>query len=150
MLFNCGFREDSWESLDCREFKPVNPKGNLPWMFTGRADVEAETPVLWPPDAKNWLTRKDSDAGKGWRQVENGTVGWDGWIASLTWWTWVWASSGGLVMDTKAWHSAVHGVTTSWTWLTNWTELKIGFFLSDDSCLKSLCLLAFSLFPLIS
>ena len=56
----------------------------------------------------------------------------------------------GLVMDGQAWHAAVHGVTKSWTWLSNWTELKIGFFLSDDSYLKSLCLLVFSLVPLIS
>ena len=56
----------------------------------------------------------------------------------------------GLVLDGQAWHAAVHGVTKSWTWLSNWTELKIGFFLSDDSYLKSLCLLVFSLGPLIS
>ena len=60
--------------LDCRGFKPVNPKGNLSWMFTGRTDVDAETPALWPPDAKNWLTRKDSDTGKDWRQEEKGTA----------------------------------------------------------------------------
>ena len=60
--------------LDCRGFKPVNPKGNLPWMFTGRTDVDSETPALWPPDAKNWLTRIDSDTGKDWRQEEKGTA----------------------------------------------------------------------------
>jgi len=60
--------------LDCREFKPVNPKGNLPWMFTGGTDVEDETPVFWPTDVKNWLTRKDSDAGKDWRREEKGTT----------------------------------------------------------------------------
>ena len=65
--------------LDC-EIIPVNPKGNQSWIFTGRTDVEAETPILWPPDAKNWLTGKDR--------------GWDGWMTSLTWWTWVWESSG--------------------------------------------------------
>ena len=58
--------------LDCREFNPVNPKGNMPWMFTGRTDVEAENPVLWPPDVKRWLKGKDPDAGKECRQEERG------------------------------------------------------------------------------
>ena len=56
--------------LNCKEFKPVNPKGNQSWIFIGRTDAEAETPILWPPDAKNWLTGKDPDAGKDWRQEE--------------------------------------------------------------------------------
>ena len=54
--------------LDCKESKPVHPKGNQSWAFTGRTDAEAETPILWPPDVKNWLTGKDPDAGKDWRQ----------------------------------------------------------------------------------
>ena len=67
--------------LDSMEIKPVNPKGNQPWIFIGRTDVEAETPILWPPDAKSWLTEKDPDAGKEWGQEETGTaedemVGW--------------------------------------------------------------------------
>ena len=67
--------------LDCKEIKSVNPKGNHTWIFIGRTDVEAETPILWPPDAKNWLLGKDPDAGKDWRQEEKGTtedemVGW--------------------------------------------------------------------------
>ena len=78
MLLNCGVGEDSWESLcshllaDCKKIKPVNPKGNHSWIFIGRTDVEAETPILWPPDGKNWLIGKDSDTGKDWRQVEKG------------------------------------------------------------------------------
>ena len=80
-------------SLDFKEIKPVNPKGNQPWIFIGRTDVEAETPILWPPDAKNWLIGKDPDVEKDWRQEENDR-GWDGWMASPTQWTWVWASSG--------------------------------------------------------
>ena len=73
----------------------VHPKGNQSWIFTGKTDAEAETPILWLPDAKNWLLGKDPDAGKDWRQEENGDVrGWDGWMASPTQWTWVWASSG--------------------------------------------------------
>ena len=54
--------------LDCKEIKPVHSKGNQSWMFIGRTDAEAETPILWPPDVKNWLIRKDPDAGKNWRQ----------------------------------------------------------------------------------
>ena len=58
--------------LDCKEIQPVHPKGNQSWIFIGRTDVEAETPILWPPDAKNWLVGKDPDAGKAWRQEEKG------------------------------------------------------------------------------
>ena len=68
--------------LDSKEMKPVNAKGNHPWVFTGRVDAEA--PILWPPDAKNWLTRKDLDAGKNWRQekgvTEDEMVGWHRWL----------------------------------------------------------------------
>ena len=80
--------------LDCKEIQPVHPKGNQSWIFIGRTDAEAETPMLWPPDAENWLTGKDPDAGKDWRQEEKGLTVWDGRMASLTQWTWVWASSG--------------------------------------------------------
>ena len=71
--------------LDCKEIQPVNPKGNKSRIFIGRTDAEAETPVPWPPDAKNWLTGKDPDAGKDWRQEEKGMtedemVGWHYWL----------------------------------------------------------------------
>ena len=62
-------------SLDCKEIQPVHPKGDQPWIFIGRTDVEGETPILWPPDAKSWLTGKDPDPGKDWRQEEKGTTG---------------------------------------------------------------------------
>ena len=67
--------------LDCKEIQPVHPKENQSWVFIGRTDVEAETPILWPPDMKNWLFWKDTDAGKNRRQEEKGTtenemVGW--------------------------------------------------------------------------
>ena len=79
--------------LDCSEIRPVHPKGNQSWIFIGRADAEAEFPIHWPPDAKNWLFRKDPDAGKDWRQEEKGMTE-DEWLdGSLTRWTWVWASS---------------------------------------------------------
>ena len=72
-------------SLDCKEIKPVHPKGNQSWIFTGKTDAEAETPILWSPDAKNWLIGKDPDAGKDWGQDEKGTtedemVGWHHWL----------------------------------------------------------------------
>ena len=56
--------------LDCKEIKPVNPKGNQPWIFIGGTDAEAEAPIFWPPDVKSWLIWKDSDAGKDWREKE--------------------------------------------------------------------------------
>ena len=81
--------------LDCKESQPVHPKGDQSWVFIGRTNVEAETPILWPPDAKSWLIWRDPDAGKDWGQEEKGkTRGWDGWIASPTRWTWVWVDSG--------------------------------------------------------
>jgi len=70
MLLNCGVGEDSWESLDCKEIKWVNPQGNQSWIFIRRTDAEAETLILWLPDAKNWVIGKDPDAGKDCRQVE--------------------------------------------------------------------------------
>ena len=84
MLLSCGAGEDSWESLGVetsKEFKPVNPKGNQPGIFIGRTDAEVEAPILWQPDGKSWLIRKDPDAGKDWRQEEKGMtenvmVGW--------------------------------------------------------------------------
>ena len=71
-------------SLDCKEIKPVNPKGNQPWTFIGRTDAEAEAPVLWLPDATSWFTGKDPDAGKIWAQekrvTEDEMVGWRHWL----------------------------------------------------------------------
>ena len=81
--------------LNCKEIKPVNPKGNQSWLFIRRTDAETETPILWPPDAKNWLIWKDPDAGE-WLKAEGecDDRGWDDWTASLTQWTWVWVNSG--------------------------------------------------------
>ena len=74
--------ESPW---DCQEIQPVHPKGNQSWIFIGRTDAEAENPTFWPPDAKNWLIWKDSDARKDWRQEEKGMtedemVGWHHWL----------------------------------------------------------------------
>ena len=110
--------------LDCKEIQPIHPKGNQSWIFIGRTDAEAETPILRPPDAKSWLIWKDPDAGKDWRQEEKGTTGWDGWMASLTQSTWVWVNSG------SWWWTGRPGVLQSMgsqrvgTWLRDWTELK--------------------------
>ena len=79
--------------LDCKEIKPVNPNGKQFWIFIRRIDAEAEVPVLWPPDGKSQLMRKDPDAGKDWRQEEKGTQG-ARWLDGITESTWVWASSG--------------------------------------------------------
>ena len=78
--------EETLESpLDCKEIQPVHPKGDQFWIFIGRTDVEAETPILWPPDVKNWFMWKDRNAGKVWGQEEKGTtadtmVGWHHWL----------------------------------------------------------------------
>ena len=98
-LKNWGFwtvvLEKTLESpLDGKEIKPVNPKENQSWIFIGRTEAEAEAaaPILWPPDAKNWLIGKDPDAGKDWSSRRGDARGWGVWIASPTWWTWIWAS----------------------------------------------------------
>ena len=81
--------------VDCKEINAVHPKGTQSWIFIGRTDAEAETPILWLSDVKNWLTGKAPDAGKDWRQKEKGMDdrGLDGSMASPTRCTWVWASS---------------------------------------------------------
>ena len=79
--------------LDNKEIKPDNPKGNQSWVFIGMTDAEAEVPILWPPDIKNWLIGKDPDTGKDWRQEKKGTIE-DEMMASWTQWTWVWPNSG--------------------------------------------------------
>ena len=80
--------------LDCKEIQPVHPKADQSWVFIGRTDAEAEAPILWPPDAKNWLNGKDPDAGGLKAGGEGDDRGWDGWMASPTQGTWVWGSSG--------------------------------------------------------
>ena len=102
--------------LDSKDIKPVNCKGNHPWIFSGRTDAEVEAPILLP-DVKSWLIGKETDAGKDWGAGgEGGDRGWDGWMSSLTQWTWVWANSE-MVRDREAWLAAVHEVVKSWRYL---------------------------------
>ena len=97
--------------LDCKEIKPLIHKGNQSWMFIGRTDAEAETPILWPPDAgKDWRRKE-----KGWQRIR--------WLD-------------GIMASAACWRAAVHGVAKNRTWLSIWTELKSSGFL-DDSVVKN-------------
>ena len=114
--------------LDCKEIQPVRSKDQS-WVFFGRTDAKAETPVLWPSHVKSWLIGKDSDAGRDWRQEEKGRtenemVGWHHRIDGheFGWTPGVGDGQGGL-------RAAIHGVPKSCTWLSNWNELKIFFWI---------------------
>ena len=128
MLLNCGVGEDSWDPLDCKEIQPVHPKGDQSWVFIGRTDAEAETPVLRPLRVKSWLIGKDSDAGRDWGQEEKGTTqdemaGWhhglDGrwvWVNSGRWW---WTERPGV------WFMGSQRVGHNWATELNWTDTLI-------------------------
>ena len=110
--------------LDCKEVKPVNPKGNKPWIFIGRTDAEAETPILWSSDVKNWLIGKDGYAGKDWRQEEKGMIE-DEMVRKHHWLNGHEFEScpnfeslklQEMVKNREAWFTAIHGVAKSQTW----------------------------------
>ena len=131
MLKNWYFQtvvlEKTLESpLDSKEIKPVNLKGNQPWIFIGRTDAEAEAPILWPPDTKSQLTWKDLDAGIDWRHkekwvAEDEMVGWHHWLHGHKFEQTLRHGEEG-----EAWCAAVHGVSKSQTQLSNWTIEHFG------------------------
>ena len=94
MLLNCGIEKTLESPLDSKEIKPVNPKGNQSWIFIGRTDAEAEAPILWPPDAKELTPWKRPWCWERLQVGEGDDREWDGWMPSLSRWTWVWASPG--------------------------------------------------------
>ena len=127
MLLNCGVGEDSWESLGLKEILPVHSKGDQSWLFFGRTDAKAETPILWPHDAKTWLIGKDSDAGRNWGQEEKGTTedemaGWHHWLDGheFEWTLGVGDGQGGLACC-NSWDHKESDTTER----LNWTELNV-------------------------
>ena len=115
--------------LDCKEIQPVHPKGNQSWVFIGRTDVEAETPVLWPPHAKSWLIEKDSDAGRDWGQEEKGTTEDEmaGWHHRLNGREFEWTPGVGDGQEDLACYNSWGCKELDTTERLNWTELNIYF-----------------------
>ena len=125
--------ENTLESpLDCKEIQPVHPKGNQSWIFIRRTNVEAETPILWPPDVKNWLIWKDLMLEKIEHGRRRADRGWDYWMASPTQWARVWVVSGSWWWT----RSQVHKESNMAEWL-NWTE---------DLCMESRKMVLLKLF----
>ena len=124
MLLNCGVKKTLESPLDSKEIQPVHPKGNQSWMYTGRTDAETEAPILWPPDVKCRLIRKDPDAGKDWsrrrreRQRMTLLTNTDTMDMSLRK---LWE----MVKDKDTWHAILHGAVKSQTWLSNWKTTNL-------------------------
>ena len=130
---NCGVGEDSWESLGLQGIQPVHSKGDQYWVFTGRTYVEAETPILWPPDEKSWLIGKDPDAGRDWGKEEKGMTedemaGWHHRLDALEfgWTLGVGDGQGGLACC-DSWGCRVRH---NWAIELNWYSFKCGTNLS--------------------
>ena len=118
------------DPLGCIEIQPINPKGNQSWIFIGRTDVEAETPILWPPDVKNWLIWKDPYVGKDWRQEEKGMtedeiVGWHHWLDGHDF-----EQAPAVDDEQETWPAVIHGVTKvrhNWATEMNWNIMTYFF-----------------------
>ena len=126
MLLNCGVGEDSWESHGLQGDPTVHSKGDQSWVFLGRTDAKAETPVLWPPHGKTWLIGKDSDAGRDWGQEEKGMTedkmaGWHHWLDGheFEWTPGIGDGQGGLACC-NSWDLKESDTTER----VNWTELN--------------------------
>ena len=135
--------------LDCKQIQPVHPKGDHSWVFIGRTDAEAETPILWPPHAKSWFIGKDPDTGRDLGQEKKGTTEDEmaGWHHRLDGYEFGWIP--GVGDGQGAWRAAVHGVTKSRTWLSDWTELnriKASMNLYQHKVWRKLSFLRFSLY----
>ena len=113
--------------LDCKEIQLVHSKGNQSWVFIGRIDAKAETPILWPPHVKSWLNGKVPDAGRDWGQEEKGTTEDEvaGWHHRLDGHEFEWTL--GIGDDREAWHAVIHGIAKNWTQLSDWTELNLSY-----------------------
>ena len=128
MLSNCGVGELFRVPRTARRSNQSILKEFQSWIFTGRTDAEAEAPIIWPPDVKNWVIGKDPDAVKDWRWEEKGNRGWDGWMASPSQWAWVWATSGnwwwtgkpGMLQSMRS-----HKVGYDWATELNWTGFSL-------------------------
>ena len=128
MLLNCDVEKTLESPLDSKEIQPIYPKGDRSWMFSGRSDVEAETPILWPPDMKSWLIWKDWC----WERLEVGEkgktemVGLHHQLMDM-----ILGKLWEFVMNREAWWAAVHGITKSQTPLGNWTELNVALYVNS-------------------
>ena len=126
MLLNCGVEKTLESPLDCKEIQLVHPKGNQSWVFIGRIDAEAETPIFWLPDVKRpWCWERLKAGGEG------DDRGWDGWMASPTQWTWVWVDSGSWWWTGRPgvlWFMVLQGVRHDWANELNQSENTINVY----------------------